>query len=469
VRMSLGVCLIMLGTGCAHTAGKTLEEAASTQGPSPEQAARARELSSQARKSYDALDFPACAEQYRQAAEASTDDFSRADSLYSAAGCASLAGEPPQALMLLKRSVQSGYYDADTLRHDPELSPLHSLAGWEEVVAAAQANLAKAPHPPMPVGRLVGIDVYGSRRVDAEIVRRVLGLELGEPTVPSKALLRMKERELKEQYNLAFAKVAFVYFFAGDDAGSAFITVDMVDAEDAQRLRFLPLPSGSLPDPEGLIAQWLEYDRKSEHLMRSGGLNPEEPFTCRVAHCIFGFGHPELAPFEPIFVAKVPGAQDALVKVLREDADEEKRAAAAYLLAYAPSPEQVVARLVPFTRDPSGAVRNAVLRVILANQDKAERPLVEVAVVVDAVSMPETLDRNKALYLLEALLRSMKPEALKAQRAPLIRQLGSQLVAMAGLTQPINREPAVMVLEQLSGKKFETAEQWKAWLARQGK
>ncbi len=164
----------------------------------------------------------------------------------------------------------------------------------------------------------------------------------------------------------------------------------------------------------------------------------------------------------------MPAARDALVTVLREEADEEKRAAAAYLLAYAPTPEQVVARLVPFIRDPSGSVRNAVLRVLLANQDKADRPLVDVAVVVDALSMPETLDRNKALYLLEALLRSMKPAALQAQRAPLLRQLGSQLVAMAGLTQPINREPALLVLEQLSGEKYDTAEKWKAWLARQG-
>jgi hypothetical protein len=458
----------MLGVGCAHTAGKTHEEAGSAQGPTPQQAERAQELTAQAEKSYRALDFPACAEQFRQAAEAAPDDASRADSLYSAAGCGSLAGEHSQAMELLKRSVQSGYFDADTLQFDPELRPLHALAGWQEVVAIAKTNLAKAPHPPMPVGKLAGIDVYGSRRVDAETVRRVLEVELGKPTVPSRAVFRLKEAELRKQYDLAFAKVAFVYFFGGDDAGSAFISVDLVDAEDAQRLRFLPAPSGQPPDPEGLVAQWLAYDRKSEQLMRSGGLNPEGPFTCRVVHCIRGFDHPELAPFEPLFLAKVPAAQDALVTVLREEADEEKRAAAAYLLAYAPTPEQVVERLVPFIRDPSGSVRNGVLRVLLANQDKADRPLVDVAVVVDALSMPETLDRNKALYLLEALLRSMKPEALRAQRAPLIRQLGAQLVAMAGLTQPINREPAVLVLEQLSGEKYETAEQWKAWLARQG-
>jgi hypothetical protein len=40
---------------------------------------------------------------------------------------------------------------------------------------------------------------------------------------------------------------------------------------------------------------------------------------------------------------------------------------------------------------------------------------------------------------------------------------------MASLQQPNNREYALAVLQLLSGEKYETAEQWKAWLARQPK
>jgi len=460
MRITLGVCLVMLGAGCAHSPEKAQES-------TPQQAASAQELSSRADKAYDAQDFSACAELFRQAAEASTEDDARATSFYSAAGCSALAGNPSQALELLKRSVQSGYFDPDTLQHDPELASVHSLAGWQEVVAGAQAHLAKAPNPPLPVAKLAGIDVYGSRRVEAEAVRRLLGFELGKPIVASKALFRQKEEALRKQYNLAFARVAFVYFFGGDDAGSAFITVDLVDSEDAQRLRFLPNPTRQLQDPEGLVAEWLAYDFQSERLMQTGQLDPSKGFTCRVAHCTFGFAHPKLERFEPLFLEKVPQQQDALTKVLREEADAEKRAAAAYLLAYAATPEQSVARLVPFIRDPSGAVRNSVLRVLTATQEAADRPLVDVAVVVDALSMPETSDRNKALYLLGMLLDDLKPEALKAQQGPLLRQLGPQLVTLAAMQQPINREPAVEVLQKLSGEKYESAEQWKAWLARQ--
>jgi hypothetical protein len=461
MRLALGAGLVVLGAGCAHSPEKA---AAASQPTAP-----AQELSTQANKSYRALDFTACSEQFRLAAEASTDEDSRAESFYDAARCTALKGDPSQAIALLKRSVQSGYYDPETLQFDPDLSSLQAAEGWEEVLAGAKANLAKAPHPPMPVGVLAGIDVYGSRRADPEAVRRLLGLELGKPTVHSFALFHQKEEALRKQYNLAFAQLSYVYFFASEDAGKAFITVDLVDAEDAQRLRFLPEPSGHPADPQGLVAQWQEYEQRAEQLMRKGLLDMEKQATCRVANCFFGFGHPELAHYEPVFAEKVPLEQDALVQVLRQEPDGEKRGAAAFLLAYAATPEKGVQLLVPFIRDPSGGVRNNVLRVMIATQEQADHPLVEVATVVDALSLPQTSDRNKACYLLKMLLDDLKPEQLQAQKAPLVRQLGAQLVTMASMQQPINREPAVEVLQQLSGEHYESPEQWKAWLARQPK
>jgi hypothetical protein len=149
MRIPLGVCLALC-VGCAHSSGETAEPAT--------QDGRALELKAQAKKSYDALNFPACASQFRQAAEASTDADSRSESFYSAA----LANDAAQGIELLKLAIQSGYYDADTLQYDMGLASLHSAAGWQEVMASAKANLAKAPNPPLPVGVLSGFDVYGS-------------------------------------------------------------------------------------------------------------------------------------------------------------------------------------------------------------------------------------------------------------------------------------------------------------------
>lgn len=459
MRWMMALSMVALGAGCAHSS-KTVAASG------PAEGSRVESLTAEAEKAYGALDFTRCAEGFRMSAEAHPAGMERAEALYRAAGCKSLAGNTQAALEALKLAVQSGYFDVDHLQHNPELASLHTQAPWEGIVARVRANLAKAPEAPFPVPTLVGVDAFGSRKVEEAAVLQVLGLEVGKPLVHSGALFAQREAALRKQYGLAFAKASMTVFFAEEMKGSAFVTVDLVDAEDADRLRFLPEPQGQPADPHGLIARWSEYEQRLMPLQMQGKLDPETS-GCQVAHCIGGFGHPDLAGYEPEFLAQVPRSLDALTAVLREDADEEQRAAAAYLLAYAPTPEETVRRLVPFIRDPDSGVRNNVLRVLTATQETAKVPLVEVATVVDATSLPTTMDRNKSVYLLSYLLEDLSPEALKAQRTGLIQQLGERLVAMAALQQPINRAPAVKVLERLSGEKHETADAWRAWLARQ--
>ncbi|MBN9686452.1 MULTISPECIES: hypothetical protein [unclassified Corallococcus] len=457
MRFVMALGLVALGAGCAH-------------GPKPadDPAARARQLSAEADQAYKALEFERCAERFQAAGEADAEGPDRAESLYRAAGCASLAGHVDAAVDVLKRAVQGGYFDADHLEYNPELAALHALPAWSGIVAEARANLSKAPEPPFPVPTLQGVDAFGSRRVDRETVRQVLGLEVGKPIVYSGAIFRQKDQLLREQYNLVFARTAMTLFFAEELKGSAFLVVDMVDAEDAAvRARFLAPPKGHPVDPEGLIARWLAYDERLEQLQMQGKL--AEDSSCKIAHCIGGFGHPDLAAFEPEFIAKVPGHVAALTTVLREDADAEKRAAAAFLLAYASTAQEIVESLRPFIRDPADGARNSVLRVLTAMQQAAKQPLLPVAEVADAVLLPTSMDRNKATYLLTYLLDDLSPEELKAQRAGLIQKLGQALVEMSALQLPINRDPAVLVLKQLSGEKYETAEEWRAWLARQPK
>ncbi|AKQ63233.1 hypothetical protein A176_000145 [Myxococcus hansupus] len=454
--MALGA--VAFGAGCAHSSN-------GNNALTPGQGATAQELSAKAQQAYEALDFNTCADGFKAAAEVATDAEERAESFYRAAGCASLAGHLDAAVPLVKRAVQSGYFDAAHLQYNPELAALHAQPDWEAIVTGAQANLAKAPEAPFPVPTLAGLDAFGSKKVDREAVRRVFGLEVGKPIVYSAAYFKQKEALLRGQYELAFVKTGMTLFVAEEHKGKAFVVVDMVDVEDQARLRFLPEPKGHLPDPEGLAARWNDYQQRVWSLQMMGKL--DESSSCQVTHCIGGFGHPQLVDFEPEFLAKVPQQLDALTAVLREDADDEKRAAAAFLLAYAPTPEETVRRLVPSIRDNSKSVRNSVVRVLTALQQAATQPLVDVATVVDAVSMPTTTDRNKATYLLSYLLEDLPEDALKAQRAGLIHQLGETLVAMSALQQPINRDPAVMVLQQLSGEKHETAEAWREWLARQ--
>ncbi|MCP3168653.1 HEAT repeat domain-containing protein [Myxococcus qinghaiensis] len=463
MRKSAGLSLLLMwGVGCAHSSGKP-KDVVSTVG-----AMASQELSLRAEKAYDAEDFATCADLRRQSAEAVTDVDLRADAYYSAARCAALAGRPDDALAFLKRSADSGFLLVDRLQFDPELASLRSLPGWEEVVAGVQTNLDKAGTPPMPIPVLATIDVSRSRRADAASVIQMLGLEVGKPVIGSRHLLKKREEALRQRFNLAYAHVGIIAFFAEESKGQAFASVDLVDAEDSHRLSFLPAPTGHVEDPEGLVAQWLEYEDKVVRLLRSGAMNPEEPPSCRVAHCFFGFAHPELAPYEPRFVAKAPAAREALLRMLREDADANRRSAVPYVLGYAGTPEQVIGWLVPFFKDPDSGVRNNVVRSVLAFQDGLDRPVVDLPVVFDAMAMPDVTDRNKGTYLLEMVLVKLTPDELKARRAEVLRKVGPLLVDMAAYQQPINREPAVKVLRLLSGEDYERPEQWKQWLSRQG-
>jgi hypothetical protein len=296
----------------------------------------------------------------------------------------------------------------NSLELDPELAAARALPGWAAVKARAAENLKHAKTPPLPVPVLAAIDVYGSRRVDPELVRRALGFEVGRPFVRSAVLLRQKEAEIKKLHAFAFVKVSYINYLGGPEAGRCYLTVDLVDAGDEQRVRFLPEPTEQPPDPEGLVARW-----------------------------------------------RAPAHLDELAATLRRDKDPKNRAAAAFLLAYANEPAQAVERLTPSIRDPASLVRNNVLRVLGALQKSADRPLLDLAKVVDAVGLPETTDRNKALYVLMGLLEKTPPKDRAAQRGAIVRQAGAALVAMASLRQPNNRDHARGVLELLSGEKHE--------------
>ncbi|MFY2563067.1 HEAT repeat domain-containing protein [Corallococcus terminator] len=463
MRKSAGLSLLlMMGVGCAHSSGKP-KDVVSTVG-----AMASQELSLRADKAYDAEDFATCADLRRRSAEAVTDADLRSEAYYSAARCSALGGRPDDALAFLKRAADSGFLSVEQLQFDPELASLHSLPGWTEVVSGVQANLDKAGVTPMPLPVLATIDVSRTRRADAASVIQMLGLEVGKPVVGSRYLLKKREAALRQRFNLAYSHVGIIAFFAEDLKGQAFASVDLVDAEDSHRLSFLPVPTGHVEDPEGLIAQWLEYKDKVVHMLRSGALNSEGPPSCRIAHCIFGFGHPELAPYEPRFVEKAPAAREALLRLLREDADSTRRAAVPFVLGYAGTPEQVIGWLVPFFKDPDSSVRNNVVRSVLAFQGGLDRPVVDLSVAFDAMAMPDVSDRNKGTYLLETVLVKLTPDALKARRAEVLQKVGTLLVDMSAYQQPINREPAVKVLRLLSGEDFERPEQWKQWLSRQG-
>lgn len=356
-------------------------------------------------------------------------------------------------------------------------APAPPAAGSAQPVAPAPVTPATAPAAPAPLvgpvasarpaGILAAIDVFGARRVSNEELIATAGFELGSPVVFGSPefgeQLEAASERLKERYRFPFVMVSPIsYFGTSPNAGKVFITIDVVEPEDAGRLRFAPEPAKDIPDPDGLVAAWLDYDKVMWSLQRSGALKP--PFTCKGGmHCALGFNHPDLEHREDVFIEKVPGRVAQLTAVLRNDRDHERRAAAAFLLAYAKDRKQVIDALLPSIDDPSSKVRNNVLRVLVMIQQNADKVVVPLKPVLAAMRFPTTTDRNKAAYLLAGIAT----HASTADRARIARELGDTLLVMAAMKQPNNRDPAIDILKAISGEDHGTdVAAWRAWLDR---
>ncbi|HEY0988054.1 MAG TPA: hypothetical protein VGD80_13415 [Kofleriaceae bacterium] len=342
----------------------------------------------------------------------------------------------------------------------------HSPSAAPGQPAAPAAPAAAAPAAPSGVSKtLAAIDVFGSRRVSNEDIVAASGLVAGGTVVfPSPELFELLEaakRRLTERYHFALVEVSPISYFGNNpDAGKVFITIDVVDADDTARLVFAPKPTKTTADPEGLVAAWLDYEAAVWPLHYSGAY--KGPHTCKGGmHCALGFNHPDLEHREDLFIAKVPDHVAELTAVLRDDREDKRRAAAAFLLPYARDRQQVIDALVPSIDDASGLVRNNVMRVLALIQEKADGVVVPLPAVLRAMHYPTTTDRNKAAYMLAEIATRAPAE----DRVRIEREVGDVLVAMAAMKQPNNRDPAVKILQAISGEDHgNDAAAWRRWL-----
>lgn len=316
---------------------------------------------------------------------------------------------------------------------------------------AARAALAGRPaQPPPTAAELERIDIYGSRQVTREeilarwgqeLVELMRGIDRGEDV---SALFELLRDELPKREQVAYAAPGAFTF---DDG--TYVVLDLVDKADwAGRALFAPAPTKTLPDPDGLIALWLQYEEKFRELQGRGELQwPVE--RCRFWHCLARFEQKELAPFGEEFARRVPAAEAALAEILTGDRRAEHRAAAAYLLAHLTSGPRVVELLLPAMRDPHELIRNNATRVLGMIAERHPEVEVPAEPFLQAFELPQALDRNKALYGLLALLQHHDSPALRQR---LHQRSCARLVDMLELRLPNNRTFAHEILKRLAGR-----------------
>lgn len=330
----------------------------------------------------------------------------------------------------------------------------------------AQTSLVKTA----PAQTLKEIDLFGTSQITAEQVKQKLGSDIEKFVKAYVAgdnetygnLYKQIVAAIRGMGSFAFARVSLIQYYS--DGKPIYVTIDLVDEKDkATRMTFLPAPTGEYADPDGLFAQWEKYEKKGWELMNKGALDFKEP-KCPAFHCIFGFEHPELKPYEEAFRLGARKHKTQLFEILKNDKKEEHRGKAAYLLAHIESAEELVRALAPAIRDSSSYVRNNVMRVLALLVKDNKTVDVPLAEILQAINFPDTTDRNKSLYVLDGL--ADRP----ANREQIARQVGHLLVKLLRLAQPNNHDPAYSILQKISGEKFGERDYaaWERWVEKRG-
>jgi hypothetical protein len=310
-----------------------------------------------------------------------------------------------------------------------------------------------------------GVEVFGAHSVAPERVLGAFTLPApGSPLEPQHKedfiarLIESKQRLLAVAPWLACGVTVTEL-----DTHQTFVTAELVEPGDAWRMPFFAAPTGEVADPEGLLAAWTDYQRRFWALRRQGAVPEFGEGTCRAQVCHGGFAHPELAPLEPRFTEGVPRQAEALLRVLREDKDSNKRYTALLMLPYVSSPEWLRDAALPAVRDPDRGVRNEALRLLGELQREQPRVFIPLDPVLEAVWYPTTSDRNKAGWALVALLQVEGA----ARRAHILERSGEALLQMFQMKNRLDHEPAHDVLALLAGEDLgEDVAPWRAWVRR---
>jgi len=316
-----------------------------------------------------------------------------------------------------------------------------------------------------------GLDLYRSSQITEVEVDQAFGVDI-EKIVHAMDIGNMEGveepytavvRGIQSMGEFAFANLGIITYFE-DGENVVYVTVDVVDrADSVSRMGFDPSPAGSVEDPLEALAAWDEYMQKGFQLLQARELGSSTD-SCPVHHCFVGFEHPNVEGYKELFDRAAQEYETQLVRVLREEADASKRAAAAFVLAHMEDAGELVEIIMPSVRDPSSRVRNNIMRVLAFIAAKQGGASIPIEPVLQALDYPSASDRNKAASVLVGL--SGRPENREA-----ILSAALVLLRLLRLEQPNNHDPAYQILRQVSGEEYDERDYaaWEAWVERQGR
>jgi hypothetical protein len=292
------------------------------------------------------------------------------------------------------------------------------------------------------------IDYYGFRKVPRAKVDQVLGIKPGGRLPPSKA---DAEERIEEIPGVLRAHIAAVCC----DNGAAIVYVG-IEEKGAPAFDFHDPPRGEVRVPEEIHEAYYAFLGALDKAVRAG----EAAEDLSRGHSLMK--NTAAREAQERFVELADKHLDVLRQVLRESANEEHRAIAAYVIGYASKKTAIINDLQYGMRDPDETVRNNAMRALGAIAVLAARQPDEYKFsttwFVEMLNSVIWSDRNKASIALVNFTENRPASTLQHLRE---RALDS-LIEMANWSHLPHALPAFILLGRVAGLEEKTIQEaWK--------
>jgi len=285
------------------------------------------------------------------------------------------------------------------------------------------------------------IEVYGDHKVSAQKIRAALNAKVGDP-LPSR-----QEAEMRVD------KVPGVLVSRVEAAccnGTGMILYVGVEERDSPHVEYHQAPTGAMTLPAGLLDGYRKLLDNAAASLR--GRNADQDLTNGYSL----MADPESRDLQLSFLPAVAENLALLDQVVRQSADSEQRAAAAYLLQYGPRGPRtnrvIVDALQYALRDQEDEVRENAVRalqaVAIGGKLHPEQQIhIEPTWFVELMNSVVWTDRHDATLALVNLTEARDPETLQLLRDRAL----SSVVEMARWHDLQHALPAFILAGRLAG------------------
>jgi len=255
--------------------------------------------------------------------------------------------------------------------------------------------------------RIGTIDFYGLRKVPEAKILQTLGVREGDFLPPSKG---DAEEHLDDVPGIVESHLEAVCC----DTGKMILYVG-VEEKGSPHFDIREAPEGDVKLPEEITSSYRRFLESFESAVRSGRTGED------LTHGHSLSADPATRADQEMFPALAKDHLAELRDAIRNAADDDQRAVAAYIIGYAPNKKEVVGDLQYALKDADAGVRNNAVRglmamAVLARLDPAAQLKIEPTWFIEMLNSLSWSDRNRALQALQILTDKRDPATLEQLR-----------------------------------------------------